>query len=492
MIAGLNPPIDGLEDFSMESRAIATPWSRIVRGLGLGQYPIGYDQHAEKCIRHSIDQLCFRVDNVDSYSRFASAIIDLILQKTNPALNLSTNKTDSLVSTVVGEIHNISNPYFRVTAGCILLTSIAKLNISRAYVSGSSLDLPAEILTSMDEIKPDRIQDENQGRHGDYERISAWATVFFAFGLLGLNERLVTTERDYIAEALSSLERVPSPFFRGRGGSMLISSIVLLGHKNRLLDHGHDHIGSILSYLDRAPELNSKPSFPSHMSDHFIKAYPLLTMLNAIGIAELPMYLTLGRDRLREANDLIVAIKPVERTHMGLYYIIALYNLGCIDTALPDKNYFIERLVNEWKNIDPGRDYFLYGISYSYLLQLAYSTGRCDLITDAMIDRMVTAFASLERTDMSRANRPYPFSYVLNVLADLGVADRLYRPHPFYCGRSPFSWVMEHMSPKGEAERPRLYMINHALINWALRMRSPRVKSARKSTYCIDTKCTQA
>lgn len=473
MIENLTPPIDGLHGLSMESRAIATPWSKIVRGLGLGQFPIGYDPYAVKCIRHSIEQLCSLVDDTDPYSRFTSSVIELILQETNPRSTLDNNKKSSLMSIIGGGINNIKNPYFRVTAGCILLTSIAKLKLEKPYIFDSPLDIPSVILTSIDEIKADQIQDENQGRHGDYERICALTTVFFAFGLMGLNDRLITKERDYIAEALSSLERVPSPFFRGRGGSMLISSIVFLGHKDRLIDNGHDYIGSILSYLDISHKLNNQPSFPSHMSNAFIKAYPLLTMLNTIGIAELPMYLTFGRNRLQEADYLMSSLEPVERTHMALYYIVALHNLGCIDTQLLDKHHFIEILVNEWKNIDPGHDYFLYGISYPYLLQLAYSTGRCDLITDQMIDRMVTAFASLERSDVSRANRPYPFSYALNVLADLGVADRLYSPHPFYCGQSAFSWVLEHMSPKGEAERPRLYMINHALINWALRMRSP-------------------
>ena len=46
----LRPPVSGLDSLSQESRIVATPWSRIVRGVGLGQHPIGYDIGTRKLI----------------------------------------------------------------------------------------------------------------------------------------------------------------------------------------------------------------------------------------------------------------------------------------------------------------------------------------------------------------------------------------------------------------------------------------------------------
>ena len=63
---------------------------------------------------------------------------------------------------------------------------------------------------------------------------------------------------------------------------------------------------------------------------------------------------------------------------------------------------------------------------------------------------------------------------MLNVLGEVGLADLLYTPHAAYGGRSPFDWVVDHLSPGGGAESARLYMLDHALIGWSLRLRSPR------------------
>jgi hypothetical protein len=226
--------------------------------------------------------------------------------------------------------------------------------------------------------------------------------------------------------------------------------------------------------MDKVDEVRLYPAFPSPMSPAFIKAYPLLTMLSAIGTLSDPVrYLTLGADRLQEATNLMEALEPVESTHMALYYVMALKNLGQLDTHLPNLDGFVERVLGLWPIIDPGRDYFLYGISYAYMIQLAYFAGRADLITGTMIDRMLSAFRTLESTAENRANRPYPFSYALNVLTELGLGDLLYAAHPDYDNRSPYGWLIDHLSDGGREEAGRLYMLDHALISWALRLRSP-------------------
>ena len=253
---------------------------------------------------------------------------------------------------------------------------------------------------------------------------------------------------------------------------MLIASAALMGCGDTLA--AHHTVESILSWMDRVDNIQLYPAFPSPMSPAFIKAYPLLTMLNALSTLDDPdRYVTFGRNRLQEASYLMTELEPIERTHMALYYVMALKNLGQLDTYLPDLDSFVEQVVGQWPEIDPGRDYFLYGISYAYLMQLAYFVGRADLITGAMIDRMLGAFRALETMPENRANRPYPFSSALNVLTELGLGELLHSPHPEYGGQSPYRWVISHLSDGGNREVRRLYMIDHALINWALRLRIP-------------------
>ena len=468
----LRPPIADLGQLSVESRVIATPWSRIVRGIGLGQHPIGYDQAAANRIRESFTMLGQRVSQADHYTRFSHTLCELILQVTDPSTTLNDHDIDGLIITAADKARAVANPYYRVTAGCILLSAVAKLGIDTSYIISPSRDLPAEIIAAVDQIEPNRIEDENHGRHGDYERVAAWTAVFFAFGQLDLGGRLVSHDRDCVAEALASIDNIPAPFFRGRGGSMLMSAVTLLGFDNHLFDSPHDYVASTLSWMDNVDELGIYPSFPSQMSPDFVKVYPLLTMLNAIAVTGRYDYLMFGRDRLQEAARLMASISPAERTHMGLYYVIALYNLHRLHTELPSLDDYVEPLINQWRVINPGQDYFLNGISYAYLTQLAFFTGRDDLITEAMIERMLTAFPALEHTAENRANRPYPFSYVLNVLTELGLGELLYLPHDAYDGLSPFAWITEHLSSDAHAESARLYMIDHALISWALRQRA--------------------
>ena len=461
----LRPPVSGLDSLSAESRIIATPWSRIVRGVGLGQHPIGYDVGTRQLIDRSVALLRDKLAGADSYTTFTAALISLILAAVHPGN--SDLKTHIIATTEA--LSGITNPYSRAVAGTIMIDAVAKLHVD---IGDKAYKVACEVLDALDVIQPDAIQDENQGRHGDYERVSASTAVFLAFGRAGLAELLIDGERDRIFESLVALDNVPTPFFRGRGGSMLIASIALLGRKDALVTHGT--VESVLTWMDRVDEIQLYPAFPSPMSPAFIKAYPLLTMLNAIGTLSDPArYLTFGADRLQEATNLMEVLEPVESIHMALYYVMALKNLGQLDTHLPNLDDFVEHVVGLWPIIDPGQDYFLFGISYAYMIQLAYFAGRADLITGTMIDRMLSAFRTLEGTAENRANRPYPFSYALNVLTELGLGDLLHTNHPDYDDRLPYSWVIERLSDGGREEAGRLYMLDHALISWALRLRSP-------------------
>lgn len=468
----VSPPISGLADLSVEARVLATPWSRIVRGIGLGQHPVGYDSIAAAQIRRSFDVLGARLGDASPYSTFSRAVAELALDVTDPAQSLTPAQVAARVERARVALGAIANPYSRVTAGCILLSAVAKLGVDASLVidAPGARDLPAEILAAVDLIQPDGIQDENHGRHGDYERVAAWTAVFLAFGQADIGHRLVTPGRDRVAEAAASLPRIPAPFFRGRGGSTLVSAIALLGRGDALRAEGTDVVGGVFAALDDADRIGIHPAFPSPMSAQFVAIYPLLTMLNAVAVANGGR---VPRERIADASRLMAELEPVERTHMALYYVMALHNLGRLDDDVPDLDAFVEPIVAQWRTIDPGRDYFLYGISYPYLAQLAYFTGRADLITEQMLDRMVGAFPSLELTAEGRANRPYPFAYALNIAAELGVGELFSSAHPAYGGRAPYDWVVDHLSPGGRVESARLYMLDHALVGWALRMRAP-------------------
>ncbi|MBL0887397.1 hypothetical protein [Myceligenerans indicum] len=469
--ASTKPPVAGLDDLGNESRVIATPWSRLVRGIGLGQYPAAFDPQAADRIRTAFALIGNRVTDANSYHRFSRLMAGFVLDVTDPRVALDRRETERHVTEVLNAVRSVKDPYWRVMAGCILLDGVAKLGLDLSLVSGDGIDVPAEIVSMADDIEPDRIRDENQGRHGDYERLSAGTAILLSHGQLGISDRLVTGPRNFVLESLDLLDRIPGPFFRGRGGSMLLSATSLLGYDELALDGDRDRLRDVLDYLDRADELRLPPAFPQAMTESFGRIYPLLTMLNAIAVTGRAEYLTHGRDRLGEARDLFEAISPAERTHMGLYYLVALHNLGRTHEELPSLDHFVEEIVGTWRSVDPGDNFFLNGIAYPYMIQTAMVTGRTDLVTDDMLDRVVDSYPDLERNEIDRVNRPYPFGYLVNVLGELDALDRLFEPRDRYAGRSAFEWVATQLSPDATAEGSRLHILDHALIGYALRQR---------------------
>jgi hypothetical protein len=460
-------PVSGLADLSHESRMISAPWSRMIRGIGLGQYPIDYDARVAEHIRATFGQLAAKVGPANTYPLFCRTLADFVLDVTDPARPRDQAVIEAATGRLLDAARAVPNPYYRATAGSLVMDSFAKLGIGRLLPAG----LPAEVLATLDEIAPDQIPDENRGRHGDYERLSACSTVFLALGQLGLADMLVSPERNHVLEALNLLERIPAPYFRGRAGSMFLSVVALLGYDAYIFDGARDYMKETLHYLSRADELGIFPSFPNPIPTAWSKVYPLLTMLNAIAMSGRPEYLTTPIDWLAEARSLLDQVPWSDRVHMSQYYVVALHNLGRLDDQLPDLGAYLREVAGVLDLVDPGANFFPNGIAYPYIIELAMLTGQTHLIPDEALDRMVDALADLDRTDTDRFNRSFPASYVLNILGEIGASDLMFEPRDRYAGRSAMTHVIDRMSGGAEKEGNRLYMIPHALVSYALRLR---------------------
>lgn len=471
-------PVSGLDDLSNESRMIAAPWSRLIRGIGLGQYPIDYDPAIAGHLRTTFDLIAEKVPRSTSYPHFCRALAEFVLQVVDPAAEPDEARTARSVASLLDVARAERNPYFRAMAGSLVLDTFAKLGLDMSLLVDGELDFPAEVLAALDEIAPDQIADENRGRHGDYERLSASSNVFLAIGQVGLRDRLVTDDRNRIVEALNLLENIPAPYFRGRSGSMFLSVVALLGYETHIFDGDRDYMKETLEYLTHADELGIFPSFPNEIPTAWMKAYPLLTMLNAVALCGRPEYLNTPIDWLAEARTLLDQVSWEHRVHMSQYYVIALHNLGRLQDELPDMDAYMREVTSVLDLADPGANFFPDGISYPYIIELAMLTGRMDLIPDEALDRMVDALRNFD-SGIDRANNAFPVSYVLNVLGEIDEAELLFTPRDRYDGRSALEWVVDNISEGGKEEQLRLYMIPHALVSYALRMRGAQAPETK-------------
>lgn len=462
-------PISGLGEMANESRMIATPWSRMLRGIGLGQYPIDFDATIAGHIRDTFDHLAAKVSPSDGYTLFSREMADFTLKVVAPGSDRSW--IAPAVGPLLEAVRAVPNPYYRATAGSILMDAFAKLDLDLSLLVNDEVDFPAEVLGMLDEIAPDAIADENQGRHGEYERVSACCTVFLAIGQLGLRDRLVTAERNHVIEALNLLDRIPIPYFCGRVGGMLMSVIALLDYTEHIFDGDRDYMAEVLEYLTRADEVGNWPFFINPLSTPWKKVYPLLTMLNAVAMCGRAEYLTRPIDALAEAKNLMGQIPWNTRVHMSQYYVIALHNLGRLADQLPDLDAFMQDIVAVLDIVDPGENFSPRGNAYPYIIELSMMTGRMDLIPDAALERMADSFPDLDHTADDRENRPFPVSYVLNILGEIGASELIFTPRDRYEGRSAMAWVVDNLSEGAKVEGDRVSMIDHSLVSLALRMR---------------------
>ncbi|MDK9606691.1 hypothetical protein [Lelliottia wanjuensis] len=462
---------NALAHLNIENRLITTPWSRIVRGMGLGQYPIAYNEKISCWIQEAFDELKNKTESKNNYVNFSALLCDFICLQIKPNQKRSHSDSLNYILNIFYLINNEFNPYRRVMQYSITIDALAKLNINLFELLDKSIDLSELLFNTIHEIKSNCIKDENSGKHGDYEKLSAYTSVFFALAVCGKSDLAFIRGRNHIADALETLNSIPSPFFRGRGGSMLFCAIALLGHTEMLHSRDRDYILQTLDYLDCANTIGINPTFPQSMTPEFVKIYPLLTMLNAIAATGYSRALCYRQDRIRQAGALMDALTPVERTHMGLYYIMAIYNLGLLDREKKRISALVDELVDTANLIDPSDNYFLHGIAGAYVIETASLTGKRCKITEQLIQTVANSFSTMDKHLDDEINRPYPFAYALTMLGEIGHVDKLFEPSPCYDNRSATSWMINNLTQVGDNADGRLYMFNHALINLMLRMR---------------------
>lgn len=459
---------NALAKLKYESRVMPTPWNRIVRGLGLGQHPMAFQEKGVELVQEAFHLLTQKTIDMHIYTLFSSFLCDLINLKSSKSASLDLSSYQYYVAEILEIIDKEDNCYFKLMQYSIFLSSMEKIGVTISQQRKNHIF--SLMLKCLDKIEPENINDENRGLHGEYEKLSAYTSLLMT--AVAINERdfFQFEGRNLIEEGLASLSKIPSPFFKGRGGSMLFSAIALIGQQAILTDRTSQDIKRVFDAMDSPASEKLAPVFPQPMTNAFVCIYPLLTMLNAVALVGDESLLEYQKDRIQEAKQLLQELRPVERTHMTLYFIIAIYNLGRLDKEIDFISNLLDELFGLLDKLDPSEDYFLHGISFSYIIETAIFTGQENRLNTNVLKRLSEAFFEMDKTAEDELNRYYPLAYSFTMLGELNQAELLFLQHSSYANKSPMEWVIEHASNLHPASNKRLYMLNNSLINFSLRM----------------------
>lgn len=460
---------------SNESRAFASPWMRIVRGTALGQHPIDFNPQIADNLRLAVNALTQKVADTNYYHKFSAALTELILD-TNSAHQKPIN-IEQTTKTLLDFMIKIDNPYNRVVASAILLDTYGKLHLDLNTLVDAKFNLIHDALIVATQIKR-----EESGGKGDYEQLTALATLFTAAAQNGLADQLVHQGVDYIQYALNLIENIPDAFYRGRGAAMLFTSIALLDAKDYVDGQGRDYVKEVLSYLDENFDRpGEEPKFKKKL------AYPLFTMLNAIALLQKPECLNYQRDWIANAKWAEYQFDGGGFIEMGQYYLMALYNLGKLSETVPNVDNFFQEAFEKAKSASFSSALFE-TMNLTYQLETPWMFGYPQYITDALIERQINTLQEYTENNRGYLNNAYGLSYTLTSLSEIGASHRLFEPNDRFDHQAPFTWVINHFTEGAEEEAkitlPYLY---NAMINLALRMRGSgaRESAATESTQFL-------
>lgn len=462
--------LQGPQDMSKEARLFFSPWSRLARGTGLGPHTIDYDPKAAAQIRSSFDVLGEKVPQNHAYNNFSKKLVDLILDLEAKGGQMDRSELESRTDSILESLHQESGTYQFATAAAILMDAYAKMGLDPSLLVNAKHDLVQETLDKIETIPL-----KNDGIYGFYERVTAYTSLFVSMGQLGMKDRLVSGDKNYIKIALDQLETIPSPWNRGRGSSMLFATLKVLGFERYLWEGGRDFVKETLDYIDQAEALNIWPTFPAtQMSHDYFTIEPYITMLNAISILGRPEYLNYKEDRIAKVNQMMTRLSPEETALIGEYYLLTLYNLGALDRVVPDLDRYLQDFAHLMDTMKPAPYWFPNGVAYPYAMETLYFFGKDDLITEEMIDRMDNSLPDfVDAKDVT--NWGHPLSYIFNIHAQLGSLDRIFEPsprdNPAYGGQSVMEWGIRRFAGDPAGFQKSLPMFDHSLISAALRMR---------------------
>ncbi|HEY1305919.1 MAG TPA: hypothetical protein VGF24_20330 [Vicinamibacterales bacterium] len=446
----------GIENLTRETRVLFSPWSRYVRGVGLGQHPMNFDPRLASGIEEIVAILEKRAPS-NPFSAFAGKLTSLILATNTYYDPLPADRATMTLVEIVEGLSAIEDRFLHATACTILVEACVAQGWDVGVLTRPRFDVVRILLDEIRQIRFHEVTDTH-GEKGPYERLQMYVNLFVALGKLGRVDALTQAGSHHVREALDLMSEVPSHYYRGRGGAMVIAMASVLGFDDVVCSDRRDYLKELLAYYDE------KFGVAIPWDD----TYPLMITLNTIAILRKPEYLTYRRDWLAEAARLFRSLPAKQLFPMGQYYFVALHNLGLLSDVFPDLEGAIRELAMQYAGYtkaDP-LDYSMYD---SYTIETAWLFADLSVIPALIMRRAASIFKTFDSEEPYR-NAAYGGSYVLSACAETGLAGRLFEPSDDYDGEAPFLWTVRRFG-RPVLDGRSLPYLNHALINLALRMR---------------------
>jgi len=450
-----------------ESRALQGPWTTLVKGRGLGANTKNFDHAESRYINEIFSVVGESSMKSNPYNQFSRELCAFILDFNNPEILFFQRKElNPRIETIIGALKKIDDPNLYVSASSILFESFGKLGLDPHLWVNREIDLVDDALNQL-ECLP--VSNEKEC----YKTLQAYGNLFLGIAHIGLADRLIKGNIDYVDRAFNVAACLQDVWHKGRGIAAFLNVLGMIGlpdYATRPEDH---QLKSLVSYMDTS--LKDRARVEQHPNEY---VFSVLLMVNCIAILDERRYLEYKRDWIKVSAELIELLPLNLKAIFSHYYLSALDNLGLTDKHFRNTQQYLFDIINNLTAADEGElDY----MAYTYCVDIFHKLNLADALPGFLADKLIENISTTY--DFENGHKPtnlfyrsgfMRIAYALTALSQMGMVGRLLE-NDSNDGKSLVERLIENHVANWNESDESFTTLHHALIDLSLSQRGKNI-----------------
>lgn len=367
-------------NITFEARTMQGPWTTLVKGRGIGTSTRNFNAEDARHIRKMFDITIGALPYSHAYTNFSATLADFILDFVNPE-NLFFMRKDLFpkMEKILASLVDIKETYEYISASALLFETIGKLGLDPQLTKMFNRDLVAVALARLKDLPLSTAEEK-------YKALQAYGTLFLGITHIGMRERIVEEQCNFVDQAFGIIDTMEEVWYRGRGTAAFLTVLGITG-LGELTDHEPQHVKNLFDFLSTA--LNDEQKLKDSPN---VYIFAILLSLNAISVLNKTEYLQYKRDWISVSQDLLEKLSPDLRIIFSHYYVSVLQNLGKLGHYIPDSKTYISKLIQSAFEQEAGE---LSYMGHTYMVDLSYRLGTSDVIPENFTDVLTSSINHL-------------------------------------------------------------------------------------------------